>query len=150
MVLVEYRNCKINLLDTPGYTDFVGEEVSALRVADCALVLIDSVAGLEVGTEVAWKYCDEFKLPRFLVINKMERENANFHKALETVQEYSEVRLTPIQLPWGEKQNFQGVIDLLSMKAYKGDGKTVVDITADMRSEAEKAHIALVESAAEG
>jgi elongation factor G len=150
VVPVEYRNCKINLLDTPGYTDFVGEEVSALRVADGALVLIDSVAGLEVGTEVAWKYCDEFKLPRFLVINKMERENANFHKALETVQEYSEVRLTPIQLPWGEKQNFQGVIDLLSMKAYKGDGKTVVDIPADMRSEAEKAHIALVESAAEG
>ncbi len=150
VVPVEYRNCKINFLDTPGYTDFVGEVISALRVADGVLVLINSVAGLEVGTEVAWKYCDEFKLPRFLVINKMERENANFHKALETVQAYSEVRLTPIQLPWGEKQNFQGVIDLLNMKAYQGDGKTVVDIPAEMRSEAEEAHIALVESAAEG
>ena len=150
LVPVEYRSCKINLLDTPGYTDFVGEVISALRVADGVLILIDSVAGLEVGTEVAWKYCDEFKLPRFLVINKMERENANFRKALESVQAFSDARLTLLQLPWGEKASFQGVIDLLSMKAYKGDGKTVVDIPADLRAEADEAHVALVEAAAEG
>ena len=150
VIPVEYRDCKINFLDTPGYTDFIGESISAMRVADGVLVLVDSVAGLEVGTEVAWRYCTDFKLPRFLIINKMDRDNANFKKALETVQEYSEIRLTPIQLPWGEKQNFQGVIDLLTMKAYKGDGKVVSDIPAELRAEAEAAHISLVESAAEG
>ncbi len=147
---VEYKDVKINVLDTPGYTDFIGEVISALRVADCALVLMDSVAGREVGTEVVWNYCNQFNLPRFVVINKMNRENANFRKALASLEEASDLRLIPLQLPWGEKQDFQGVIDLLSMKAYKGDGKTVVDIPADLKAEAEAAHTAIVEVAAEG
>ncbi len=147
---VEYKDVKINVLDTPGYTDFVGEVISALRVADCAMVLMDSVAGREVGTEVVWNYCNQFNLPRFVVINKMNRENANFRKALASMEEASDLRLIPLQLPWGEKQDFQGVIDLLSMKAYKGDGKTVVDIPADLKAEAEAAHTAIVEVAAEG
>lgn len=147
---VEYRDCKINLLDTPGYTDFVGEVISALRVADGALVLIDSVAGAEVGTEIAWNYCDEFKLPRFVVINKMNRDNANFAKALESVREISDVRLIPVQLPWGEKADFKGVIDLLTMKAYEGDGKTAKDIPAELRDSAETARMELIEAAAEG
>jgi len=150
VIPIEYKNAKINFLDTPGYTDFVGEVVSALRVADGALVLIDSVAGIEVGTEIAWNYCDAFKLPRFVVINKMERENANFQKALASVQEFSDTRLIPVQLPWGEKQDFQGVIDLIGMKAYKGDGKTIVEIPAQYVDAAETAHLALVEAAAEG
>ncbi len=103
VIPVEYKNIKINFLDTPGYTDFIGEVVSSLRVSDGVLVLVDSVSGLEVGTEIAWNYCNTFKLPRFLVINKMERENANFQKALNSVQEYSDKRLIPVQLPWGEK-----------------------------------------------
>lgn len=150
VIPVEYKNNKINFLDTPGYTDFVGEVVSALRVADGVLVLLDSVAGSEVGTELAWKYCDEFKLPRFLIVNKMERENANFAKAIASVEEYSDIRLIKVQLPWGEKAAFQGVIDLLSMKAFKGDGKTAVEIPADMKSAAEDARLALIEAAAEG
>jgi elongation factor G len=150
IIPVEYKGCKINLLDTPGYTDFVGEVISALRVADGAIVLVDSVAGLEVGTELAWQHISQFKLPRFVVINKMDRDNANFQKALASIQEYSEIRLIPMQLPWGEKQEFQGVIDLLSMKALKGDGKTVLEIPADYRQAAEEAHLVLVEAAAEG
>lgn len=150
VIPIEYRDHKINLLDTPGYTDFVGEVISAMRVADSVVILVDSVAGLEVGTELAWQHADQFKLPRFVVINKMERENANFQKALATVQDYSEVRLVPVQLPWGEKQAFQGIIDLLTMKAYKGDGKTALDIPADYRDAAETAHLALMEAAAEG
>lgn len=150
IVPVEYQNTKINILDTPGYTDFVGEVISALRVADGAVILVDSVSGLEVGTELALKYTDTFHLPSFLVINKMERDNANFNKALQSVQEYSETRLIPIQLPWGEKAAFQGVIDLISMTAYKGDGKTVVEIPADMKDAAEEARLALTEAAAEG
>ena len=116
---VEYRDYKINVLDTPGYTDFVGEVISALSVADSALVLVDSVAGAEVGTEIAWNYCDVFKLPRMVVINKMNRDNANFAKALESITTLTDARLIPVQLPWGERAEFKGVIDLLTMKAYK-------------------------------
>jgi len=150
VVPIEYHDTKINFLDTPGYTDFVGEVISALRVADGAVVMVDAVNGLEVGSEIAWNYCTTFNLPRFLLINKMDRENANFEKALQSVEEYSEIRLIPIQLPWGEKQNFQGVIDLLTMKAYKGDGKTVVDIPDEFKAEADAARAKLVEAAAEG
>ncbi len=150
IIPIEYKNFKINLIDTPGYTDFVGEVISALRVADAALILIDSVAGMEVGSEVAWSYCDQFKLPRFVIINKMERENANFQKALDSVQQFSETRLVPVELPWGEKQAIKGVIDLLTMKAYPGDGKTAQDIPADLKSAAEEAHVVLMEAAAEG
>ena len=75
---IEHKEHKVNLLDTPGYTDFIGDVISALRVADGAVVLVDSVAGVEVGTEIVWGYCDTFKLPRFVVISKMNRENANF------------------------------------------------------------------------
>lgn len=147
---VEYRDVKINLLDTPGYTDFIGEVISALRVADGAIIVVDSVAGAEVGTEIAWNYCNTFQLPRFVVINKMDRENANFQKALASIQNLTETRLIPVQLPWGEKASFQGVIDLISMKAYKGDGKTAVEIPDEYRSAAEEARFALVEAAAEG
>jgi elongation factor G len=147
---VEYRDVKINLLDTPGYTDFIGEVISALRVADGAIIVVDSVAGAEVGTEIAWNYCNTFQLPRFVVINKMDRDNANFQKALASIQNLTETRLIPVQLPWGEKASFQGVIDLISMKAYKGDGKTAVEIPAEYRSAAEEARFALVEAAAEG
>lgn len=147
---VEYKDVKLNLLDTPGYTDFIGEVISALRVADGAVVVVDSVAGAEVGTEIAWSYCDQFHLPRFVIINKMNRDNANFQKALDSVREISNVRLIPVQLPWGEKADFKGVIDLLTMKAYVGDGKVSQDIPADFRSDAEAARMELIEVAAEG
>jgi elongation factor G len=150
VIPVEYKDHKINLLDTPGYTDFVGEVISALSVSDGAVVLVDAVAGAEVGTEIAWSYCDQFNLPRYVVINKMDRDNANFRKALDSVQQLSEARLIPLQLPWGEKQDFKGVIDLLSMKAYPGDGKSPEEIPAELSDEAETAHLELVEVAAEG
>lgn len=105
---VEYKDFKINVLDTPGYTDFVGEVISALSVADGAVVLVDSVSGVEVGTEVAWHYISHFGLPRFVVINKMDRENANFQKVFDAVQEISQIRLIPMQIPWGEKNLLPG------------------------------------------
>lgn len=150
VVPIEHRDVKINLLDTPGYTDFIGEVVSALRVADGAVLMIDAVNGLEVGTEIAWDYCTKFNLPRFLLINKMDRDNANFQKALKSVEDFSEIRLIPIQLPWGEKQDFKGVIDLLSMKAYKAQGKTAEEIPAEYKDAADEARMKLVEAAAEG
>jgi elongation factor G len=150
VIPVEYKDNKINVLDAPGYTDFVGEVISALRVVEGALVLVDSVAGLEVGTEIAWDTCDNFKLPRFLVVNKMERDNANFQKTIDSVQEYSSIRLIPVQIPWGEKAEFQGVIDVLRMKAFKGNSNTPVEIPADLKGAADEAHAKLVEAAAEG
>ena len=147
---VEHNNHKINVLDTPGYTDFVGEVISALRVADGAIILVDSVAGLEVGTEIAWNHCDAFKMPRFVVINKMDRDNADYKKAIASVQEFSPVRLVLAQIPWGEKAAFKGVIDLLTMKAYANDGKTPEEIPADLKAAAEEARAKLIEAAAEG
>jgi elongation factor G len=150
LIPVEYRDHKINLLDTPGYADFVGEVISALRVADSALVLVDSVAGAEVGTEIAWNYCDEFKLPRCVVINKMNRDNANFAKALDSIRSRVDTRLIPVQLPWGERAAFKGVLDLLTLKAFEGGGKTTVDIPAEFKDEVEAARMELIEAAAEG
>ncbi|MBP1693688.1 MAG: fusA [Chloroflexi bacterium] len=150
LIPVEYREHKINLLDTPGYTDFVGEVISALRVSDGAVVMVDSVAGAEVGTEIAWDYANTFNLPRFVVINKMNRDNANFRKALASVQEMANKRLIPVQLPWGERSEFKGVLDLLTLKAYEGDGKAVRDIPAEFMDEVETAQMELIEAAAEG
>ena len=150
VVPVEYRNHKLNLLDTPGYTDFVGEVISAMRVVDGVLILIDSVSGAEVGTEIAWNYCDAFNLQRFVLFNKMNRENANFRKALDSVQVLSEARLLPLQLPWGERADFNGVIDILSMKAYAGAGSKAEEIPAGLMDEAEAARMELIEAAAEG
>ena len=147
---VEYKEHKINLLDTPGYTDFVGEVISALRVSDGAVVIVDSVAGTEVGTEIAWDYANTFNLPRLVVINKMNRDNANVRKALASVQDMADKRLIPVQLPWGERSEFKGVLDLLTMKAYEGDGKTIRDIPAEFMDEVETAQMELIEAAAEG
>jgi elongation factor G len=150
IIPVEYKDVKINLLDTPGYTDFVGEVISAIRIADGALILVDSVAGAEVGTEIAWSNCDHYELPRFVVINKMNRDNANFRKALDSVQQISETRLIPVQLPWGERAEFKGVLDLLTMKAYSGDGSNPQVIPAEYMDEVENARMELIEVAAEG
>ena len=150
---VEFRDHKLNILDAPGYTDFIGEAISALSVVDGALVLIDAVAGLEVGTEVSWRYIDEFKLPRFVVINKLDRHNSDYQKSYASVEEFARSagqRLVKVQLPIGEKHDFKGVIDLISMKAYLGDGKTASDIPPDQMETAKAAHGVLVEAAAEG
>jgi elongation factor G len=153
VIPVEHRDCKINLLDAPGFTDFVGEMISALSVADGAIILVDAVAGVEVGTELAWNYADQFKLPRFFVINKMDRENADFKKAYASVEAFAAAadrRLVSVQLPWGEKLDFKGVIDLIHMKAYAGDGKTAQEIPAEYQDAVAEARHILIEAAAEG
>ena len=150
VVPIEYKETKFNFLDTPGYTDFIGEMISAVAVADSAIVMIDAVSGFEVGTEIAWNYCDKFNLPRVLLINKMDRDNADYQKALNSVQEFSDKRLVAVQLPWGEKAAFKGVIDLLTMKAYPGNGKNAEEIPAEFKSAVESARMELVEAAAEG
>ncbi len=150
VIPIEYQDHKINLLDTPGYTDFIGEVISALRVADSAMVLVDSVAGAEVGTEIAWGYLDTYQLPRIVLINKMNRDNADFAKALESVRAITDMRLIPLQLPWGEKADFKGVLDLITMKAYAGAGEKAEDIPDAYKDQVEEARMELIEAAAEG
>jgi len=150
VIPIEFQENKINFLDTPGFPDFVGEVKSALHVADAAIVVVDSVAGGEVGTELTWQYCDEYKLPRFVLIAKMDRDNANFQQALASAQGLTSAKLVPVQLPWGERQSFKGVIDLLAMKARPGAGKEAAEIPAELKTATEEARVALVEAAAEG
>jgi elongation factor G len=147
---VEYQNMKINLLDTPGYTDFVGEVISAMRVVDGVVIPVDSVAGAEVGTELAWSFADQFELPRFVVINMMDRDNANFEKALNSVREMTPMRLLPLQLPWGEKAEFKGVIDILENTAYIENGKETAEIPAEYQDQVEEMRMEIIEAAAEG
>jgi elongation factor G len=151
VIPVEYQDHKFNFLDVPGFTDFAGEVKAALHVVEAAIVTVDSVAGVEVGTELVWQACDEYKRPRIVVINKMDRENANYKKAFDSLQAaFPKAKFVPVQLPWGEQQSFKGVIDLLSMKARAGKGDQVAEIPADLKAAAEAARVQLVEAAAEG
>jgi elongation factor G len=113
-----WRDHKINLIDTPGYADFFGEVVSALRVVDSAALVISASSGVEVGTERGWDWIQQYNLPTIIFINKMDTENANFRNSLEAIRETLSSQATPLQLPIGEGSSFKGVVDLLKNKAY--------------------------------
>ncbi|HMM81302.1 MAG TPA: elongation factor G [Pyrinomonadaceae bacterium] len=118
---LEYKDTKINLIDTPGYAAFVSHARPALRVADCALVVVDAVHGIEVQTEKTWQYANEFLLPRFMVINKIDKEHADFGHALETATSSFARSIVPFSLPIGQEGNFKGVVDVVHQKAYSYD-----------------------------
>src|SRR5688572_17859684 len=118
---LEYKDTKINLIDTPGYAAFVSHARPALRVADCALVVVDAVHGIEVQTEKTWQYANEFMLPRFMVINKMDKEHADFGHALETATSSFARSIVPFTLPIGAEKDFKGVVDVVHQKAYAFD-----------------------------
>ncbi len=149
LIPCEWKGCKINVLDTPGYADFVGEVKGALRAADSAVVVLDGVAGVEVGTELVWEHADELSLPRMVLVNKMDRENANFAQALGQAQANLPGRIVPIQLPIGAAESFEGVVDLVRMKAYRGVKAEEGEIPDHLRDEAESYHAHLVDAAAE-
>ena len=127
LAYAEWKKAKINILDTPGYNIFINDTRSALAAAEASLVVVDAVAGVEVQTEKVWAFSDEFKLPRALVINKLDRERSSFERTLESIRSVFGRTAVPIQLPWGAEREFKGVIDLVRMKAYSyipdGDGK---------------------------
>jgi elongation factor G len=150
VVPVEYENTKINLIDTPGYLDFVGEVISALSVAEAGLIVVDAVAGAEVGTELAWNYLNEQNLPRLCFVNKMDRENANFQRAVESLSQITgKTKVVPMQLPIGEADKFKGVVSIVTMKAYLGKEGKEAPIPAEMAAAVEAAHQTMVEAAAE-
>lgn len=148
---IEWKGYKLNLLDTPGYTDFVGEVKSAARVADLSLTLLDAAAGVEVGTELTWTYAESEVLPHMVLINKMDRENADFERSLKSLQDtFTDVRFVPVLLPIGSQSDFEGVVDLLEKKAYMGPDGKVADVPADLADQVEEFYMQLVEYAAEG
>ncbi len=147
---IEWKDRKLNVLDTPGFPDFVGDVKGAVRVSECALILVDSVAGVEVGTELAWSYCDERNLPRMILVSKMDRDNANFQKTLDSLGGSFQANFVPLFLPIGSQVSLSGVVDLVQMKARMGEEGSLAEIPDDMRAEAEEARAKVVESAAEG
>lgn len=148
-----WRDTKINVIDAPGYADFLGEVNSALRVTDGAVVLIDASAGIEVGTEQAWRLLDDRKIPRLVFINKMDRENANFSRFLESARSTFGTAVVAIELPIGSEKDFVGTIDLLKETAtyYTGDGHGIEEkpIPDDMKDMVADYRRQLVEAIAE-
>jgi elongation factor G len=149
---VEWKNAKINFIDTPGYADFVGEVKAALRVADAALVVVTAEKGVEVGTELTWQYADERKLPRIVLVNKLDRENTSFEQALESLRNRFGLKVVPMQLPIGEQAGFKGVVDLVTQKGYTFEGGNKmqeVAIPADLKDRISVFRDQLIESAVE-
>ena len=150
---LEWDGIKINLLDTPGYFDFIGDVLGALRVADSAVVVVCAVSGVEVGTEKVWGYADDFNLPRLVVVNKLDRENADYEGTLEQLRENFGYSVAPLQMPIGKESDYKGVVDLVGQKAlmFSEDGKSVTreDIPGDLKDHAEELREKLVEAVAE-
>jgi elongation factor G len=151
VVPLEWQETKINLLDTPGYADFVGEVKSALRVADGAVVLVTAEKGVEVGTELTWRYAEERKLPRMVFITKLDRENSSFDRALTSLREHFGKRIAPLHVPIGAEAAFRGIVDICANTAYTfADGKAIKGaIPADMTDQIAAYREQLVEAAVE-
>ena len=149
IIPVEWKGVKVNLLDTPGYADFVGEQKAGIRAADGALLLTDATAGVQVGTEQAWVYLNERRLPRMIAVNRMDRENANFDQAVAALRAQFGKHCAPLLVPIGAQDTFRGVIDLVRMRALIGEQGQEEDIPADLREQAAAYREQLVEAVAE-
>src|SRR5205823_10451913 len=141
----EWKDHKINLIDAPGYADFIGEAVGGLAAADVALIVVCAASGVQVGTEQAWRMAEERRVPRAVFMNRIDRENANFAETLNQLQSMLSKRCVPVHLPIGSQESFQGIVDLIEMKAFTGDKATPGDPPADMAGEISAARDALLE-----
>lgn len=147
----EWQKHKINFVDTPGIANFLSEARAALRVCDCALVVVDGVSGAQVSTEKTWAIADDYEVPRLVVLNRLDRERASLDRALETLHQAFGRSVVPVQLPIGEETDFKGVVDLVGMKAFTfAGGKTQEgDVPANLEEKARAAREALIEMVAE-
>ena len=149
---VEHDNTKINILDLPGFRDFIGDIKGSIRAADSMVLVFDATGGLDVGAETVVQYADEYDRAKVVFINKLDKDHSSYENSLELLKKELGLRLIPLTLPVGEALEFQGVIDLIKMKMVVEDGQKVSyqDIPAEMTDAAEVAHTELVEAAAEG
>lgn len=145
-----WRDTKINILDTPGYVDFIGETNAAMSVAEGIMIFVEAVAGVEVGTEIVWQAANTLNRPKIVVINKMDRDNVRASRAFNSVLEHLDGRFVRLQIPIGEGESFQGVVDLMSMEARLGHDDSREPIPPELQDEAAAGRLALVEAAAEG
>ena len=151
LVPCEWKNCKLNLLDTPGYADFISDVKGALRVADGNLFVVCAAAGVEVQTEIIWGMADDAGMPRTVFINKMDRENANFFKTLESLMELPG-NFIPLQIPIGAAESFKGFVDVMKQKAYIFDAKgklSETEVPDDLAGYLMEYREKLIESSAE-
>ncbi len=148
----EWHDKKINVVDVPGYLDFLGEVRSALRVVDAAILVTPAQSDIEVGFEIAWDAAAEGSCSRAVVVNKMDRENADYFAVVNRLRERYGNAIAPVQIPIGQADAFNGVVDLIHMKAYTGVGKEFkeIPIPDDLKATADEYRAKLVESAAEG
>jgi elongation factor G len=148
---LEWRDNKITFLDTPGYADFVGEVMAGLRVADAAVLVVSAEKGVEVGAEMTWGYANEHDLPRLIFVNKLDRENTTYDRALDSLRAKFGPKAAPLTIPIGQAAGFSGVVDLISSKAYSfaADKMSEREVPADMREAIAAYRDKLVEVAVE-
>jgi len=148
---VEWKGYKINLIDTPGYADFVGEVREGLRVADAVLFVVSAVDGLQVGTEMTWQYADERNLAKIVFVNKMERENADFEAVVDQLRERYGSRVVPVEVPIGREHAFEGIVDVMRGKAYsyKGGKGTEIVVPPELEEQVATYRQQLVEAICE-
>lgn len=147
----EIHDVRLNVIDTPGYFDFVGEVVAALTVSDSAIITVDSVSGVEVGVEKAWDYVNDSKIPALFFINKMDRENSNFSKVLNQLREVFGNKIVPLMIPIGSEASFKGVIDLIEMRAVMAENNkcVITDIPAGFEDLIEEYRNMIIEAVAQ-
>ena len=155
LAYAEWRDTKINLIDTPGYLDFIGDAAAGIYAADAALIVLSATAGVEVGTEKVWDFATERGIPRMFFVSTMDKENANFEKVFADIREHITPKVVPIEIPIGEGPEFHGIINLFSKKChmYKKGTKTgeydEIDIPEEYQATVDKYSEVLAENVAE-
>ncbi|TVR58992.1 MAG: elongation factor G [Spirochaetaceae bacterium] len=151
---VSWSDAKINILDTPGSPDFIGEVVAAFRATESAVLLVAARSGVQIETLKLWRRLNTREMPRMIFVNKLEEERADFQTALEDIREKFKVPAFPVTIPMGDSADFKGIIDLVTMKAYMipdaGASETPTEIPEEYKTAADEARAALIEAAAEG
>ncbi len=144
----EHKNVLFNVVDTPGYSDFLGEAISGVEAIDCAVIVVDAVAGVEIGTERILNAIEKHGKPAVFFLNKIKKENADFQKTIASIGEITKRNLVPITIPVGEAQKFTGVIDIMKDKQYGADEKEQ-SVPAELKAAVDKAREKIVEAAAD-
>jgi len=154
LAVAEWMDTKLNLIDTPGYLDFTGDALAGVYAADSAVVVLSATAGVEVGTEKVWDYCERRELPRMFFVSLMDKEHANFERVFNQIKEQLTAKVIPVEIPVGEGLEFHGIINLFSKKAhlYKKGTKAgeyeEVDVPDEYKDRFEKYSQELIESIA--